>query len=362
MQRLWGAPPHRPVAPALARAGRGAAGTRPRHSRCRARGDAGAPRRRGSRRPPPRTNSASATTSWRRSTPSAIRPPPPGPTCTSAPPARSSQTTPTCSSCATASGSCSGVSRGARGAGAAFARTTRRNALPRLHPFPAGPAHDGRQARHALGAGFRARYRGPLCIASTPSASTAARARPARRPRSSSCSAATRPKVLALDRLVTERMGFRRAFPVTGQTYPRKTDSAVLDVLSGIAQSAAKLAGDLRLLQHEGELLEPFEAEQIGSSAMAYKRNPMRAERIGALARFVMSLQANGAHTAAAQWLERTLDDSANRRLSPAGGVPRHRRDSHPGREHRQRARGPRGRDPCAGASRRCRSWPPSDG
>ena len=93
-------------------------------------------------------------------------------------------------------------------------------------------------------------------------------------------------------------------------------DSQVLDALSGIAQSAAKMAADLRLLQHEGELLEPFEAEQIGSSAMAYKRNPMRAERICGLARFVISLQANGAHTAATQWLERTLDDSANRRLT----------------------------------------------
>ena len=90
----------------------------------------------------------------------------------------------------------------------------------------------------------------------------------------------------------------------------------MLDTLSGVAQSAAKFGLDLRLLQHEGELLEPFEAEQIGSSAMAYKRNPMRAERIGALARHVMSLQASGAHTAASQWLERTLDDSANRRLT----------------------------------------------
>ncbi|HEX7024428.1 MAG TPA: adenylosuccinate lyase [Gemmatimonadales bacterium] len=122
-------------------------------------------------------------------------------------------------------------------------------------------------------------------------------------------------KVRELDRRIAERMGFGRAFPVSGQTYPRKTDSMVLDALSGVAQSASKLASDLRLLQHEGELLEPFESEQIGSSAMAYKRNPMRAERIGSLARFLISLPQNTAHTAAAQWLERTLDDSANRRL-----------------------------------------------
>jgi adenylosuccinate lyase len=123
-------------------------------------------------------------------------------------------------------------------------------------------------------------------------------------------------RVRDLERRVTAKLGFREQFAVTGQTYPRKADSMVLDALSGVAQSAGKLAGDLRLLQHEGELLEPFESEQIGSSAMAYKRNPMRAERITGLARFVISLQANGAHTAATQWLERSLDDSANRRLT----------------------------------------------
>lgn len=123
-------------------------------------------------------------------------------------------------------------------------------------------------------------------------------------------------KVRQLEQDVAVRLGHERVFAVTGQTYPRKADAQVLDVLSGIAQSTAKFAHDLRLLQHEGELLEPFEADQIGSSAMAYKRNPMRAERINALARHVISLQQNAAHTAAAQWLERTLDDSANRRLT----------------------------------------------
>jgi adenylosuccinate lyase len=123
-------------------------------------------------------------------------------------------------------------------------------------------------------------------------------------------------KVRELDRRVAARLGFTETFPVTGQTYTRKADSTVLDTLSGIAQSASKLAGDLRLLQHEGELLEPFESEQVGSSAMAYKRNPMRAERISGLARYVISLPANTAQTAANQWLERSLDDSANRRLA----------------------------------------------
>ena len=123
-------------------------------------------------------------------------------------------------------------------------------------------------------------------------------------------------KVRELERRIAEKLGLPRVYPVTGQTYTRKGDSVVLDALSGIAQSASKLAGDLRLLQHEGELLEPFEPDQIGSSAMAYKRNPMRAERISGLARFVISLQANTANTAATQWLERSLDDSANRRLT----------------------------------------------
>src|SRR5262249_5951772 len=123
-------------------------------------------------------------------------------------------------------------------------------------------------------------------------------------------------KVRKLDRLVARKMGFDHVYPVTGQTYSRKIDSQVIDVLSGICQSAHKFGTDLRLLAHRRELEEPFEAEQIGSSAMAYKRNPMRAERMCGLARFVMSLAANAAQTAASQWLERTLDDGVNRRLT----------------------------------------------
>lgn len=122
-------------------------------------------------------------------------------------------------------------------------------------------------------------------------------------------------KVRALDRLVAERLGFAASFPVTGQTYPRKQDSQVLAALAGIAESCHKLGTDLRLLQGVGELSEPFDADQVGSSAMAYKRNPVRSERICALARRLLTDSLNGPLNAATQWLERSLDDSANRRL-----------------------------------------------
>jgi adenylosuccinate lyase len=125
-------------------------------------------------------------------------------------------------------------------------------------------------------------------------------------------------KVRELDARVTAAMGFERSFGVTGQTYPRQTDFRVTQVLSSIAQSAHKFATDLRLLANRRELEEPFEDKQIGSSAMPWKRNPMRCERICALARFVIEALGNTAHTAANQWLERTLDDSANRRLAIA--------------------------------------------
>jgi adenylosuccinate lyase len=123
-------------------------------------------------------------------------------------------------------------------------------------------------------------------------------------------------KVEQLDRLVTQKMGFAGSYPVTGQTYSRKIDAQVLATLSGVGQSCHKAGSDLRLLQNRKEIEEPFGEKQIGSSAMAYKRNPMRAERMCALARFAMSLTANADQTMATQWMERTLDDSANRRLS----------------------------------------------
>lgn len=123
-------------------------------------------------------------------------------------------------------------------------------------------------------------------------------------------------KVKQLEAKIAEKMGFSGVQPVSGQTYSRKVDSFVLNVLSGIAQSAMKFSNDLRLLQHLKEIEEPFEKNQIGSSAMAYKRNPMRSERISSLSRYVIADTINPAITAATQWFERTLDDSANKRIS----------------------------------------------
>lgn len=123
-------------------------------------------------------------------------------------------------------------------------------------------------------------------------------------------------KVKRLDELVTKKMGFDGYYPVTGQTYSRKIDSQIVFSLAGIAQSSQKFSNDMRLLQHLKEVEEPFEEEQIGSSAMAYKRNPMRCERVAALARYVLCNCLNPAFTTASQWFERTLDDSANKRIS----------------------------------------------
>lgn len=127
-------------------------------------------------------------------------------------------------------------------------------------------------------------------------------------------------KVKKLDKLVAKKMGFNNVFPVTGQTYPRKLDSKILNVLSGIAQSAYKFSNDIRLLQNMKEIEEPFAKKQIGSSAMAYKRNPMRSERISAISRYIIVNSLNSAITSSTQWLERTLDDSANRRISISEG------------------------------------------
>ena len=123
-------------------------------------------------------------------------------------------------------------------------------------------------------------------------------------------------KIRLLDKLVAEKMGFSKTIPVSGQTYTRKIDYFVLSALSGIAQSAYKFCGDVRLLANLKEMEEPFEKSQVGSSAMAYKRNPMRSERVCSLARYLMNLPLNAAQTHSVQWFERTLDDSANRRIS----------------------------------------------
>lgn len=127
-------------------------------------------------------------------------------------------------------------------------------------------------------------------------------------------------KIDEMNRMIAAEFGFDQLFAVCGQTYPRKLDSRILNCLSGIAQSCHRMAADIRLLQHDRQLEEPFEKNQIGSSAMAYKRNPMRSERICSLARYLMADAANAAMTASTQWLERTLDDSANRRISMPEG------------------------------------------
>ena len=127
-------------------------------------------------------------------------------------------------------------------------------------------------------------------------------------------------KIARMNRMISADFGFEECFDVCGQTYPRKVDSRILNALSSIAQSCYRMANDIRLLQHDRQLEEPFEKNQIGSSAMAYKRNPMRSERICSLARYLMADAMNAPMTAAAQWLERTLDDSANRRISMPEG------------------------------------------
>ena len=123
-----------------------------------------------------------------------------------------------------------------------------------------------------------------------------------------------------MNQAIASAFGFDQCYDVCGQTYPRKTDARILNALSSVAQSCYRMANDIRLLQHDRQIEEPFEKDQIGSSAMAYKRNPMRSERICSLARYLMSDAANASSTASVQWLERTLDDSANRRISMPEG------------------------------------------
>ncbi len=149
-------------------------------------------------------------------------------------------------------------------------------------------------------------------------------------------------KIDEMNRLIAADFGFDELFDVCGQTYPRKLDSRILNALSSIAQSCYRMANDIRLLQHDRQIEEPFEKNQIGSSAMAYKRNPMRSERICSLARYLMADSANASMTASVQWLERTLDDSANRRISMPEGflacddpAPCDERDRRPSRERK---------------------------
>ena len=127
-------------------------------------------------------------------------------------------------------------------------------------------------------------------------------------------------KIDEMNRRIAAEFGFAQCFPVCGQTYPRKVDSRILSCLSSIAQSAYRMANDIRLLQHDRQVEEPFGASQIGSSAMAYKRNPMRCERICSLSRYLMADAMNAPMTASVQWMERTLDDSANRRIAMPEG------------------------------------------
>ena len=133
-------------------------------------------------------------------------------------------------------------------------------------------------------------------------------------------------KVKRLDKMVAAAFGFKKVCAVTGQTYPRKIDTLVVNALALVAQSAHKICNDLRLLANLKEMEEPFEKSQVGSSAMAYKRNPMRCERVTGLSRFVLSLATSPPMTASEQWFERTLDDSSNRRVVDPGGVPGGRR------------------------------------
>ena len=191
-----------------------------------------------------------------------------------------------------------------------------------------------------------------------PQGPAAARAPPARRPASWNCSTATTPRSAGWRSWSAARSASTPPTPSPGRPTRGRSTRQVLGVLSGVAQSAHKMATDLRLLAHRKEVEEPFEKEQIGSSAMAYKRNPMRSERICSLARFVMSLESSAAQTAAVQWLERTLDDSANRRLVAAAGVPGDRRRADPLPERGRRAGGLSEGDRRRTWRPNCPSWP----
>ena len=211
-----------------------------------------------------------------------------------------------------------------------FAEAHKAAADARLHAFSGRAADDRRQARHALDAGSADGSRAAGFPARAISSSSAARARPAPARASSRCSTATSEKVDELEQKICGEDGLSRRVP--RQRPDLFAQGGLLwccTVLSGIAQSASKFSNDIRLLAHLKEVDEPFESKQIGSSAMAYKRNPMRSERIASLARYVIVRRCRTRPSRPrTQWFERTLDDSANRRISIAGGVPRRGRAS----------------------------------
>ena len=211
-------------------------------------------------------------------------------------------------------------------------------ALSRLHPLPAGAADDGRQARLPLGAGPRPRPRRDRAPAGDRCAAAGVKGTTGTQASFLTLFAGDHGKVRELDARVAAGLGFAGSVPVSGQTYTRKLDSQLLATLSGVAESCHKMGTDLRLLQGVGELAEPFDEHQVGSSAMAYKRNPVRAERMCGLARRIMTDALNGPINTATQWLERSLDDSANRRLVLPDAFLCLRRDPRPRRAHRRRA------------------------
>ncbi len=238
----------------------------------------------------------------------------------------------------------------ARAPGPRRASASRTSRPPSRRPSASAPASGSRTSLSTTASSS---------AAPTSCASSAARARPGTQASFVALFDGDAGKAERLDELVAEKAGFPDRLLISGQTYTRKQDALVLSALSGLAASASKFANDIRLLQHLKEVEEPFGEKQVGSSAMPYKRNPMKCERMNALSRWLLTISDNGNWTHATQWFERTLDDSANRRLALARGVPRGRRDPRPVGLRRGRARRPPGGRPRAASTRSSRSSPP---